>query len=98
MQQIRSLAGLWQAAVTVTLLLTCSVSRWGPTRLDHGPGVAQAADEAAAQPAACRRDTTPHHVTFVEVEPGVTLEVLDWGGSGMEPAQHPHNMHRIAEP
>jgi pimeloyl-ACP methyl ester carboxylesterase len=82
MQQTRSLQGLWQTAITVTLLLTCSVGRWGPTRLDHGPGGAQAADEAAAQPAACRRDTTPHNVTFVEVEPGVKLEVLDWGGSG----------------
>jgi hypothetical protein len=71
MQQTRSLAGLWQAAVTVTLLLTCSVSSWGHPRLDQTPG---------GSPAACR-DTTPHHVTFVEVEPGVRLEVLDWGGA-----------------
>jgi len=25
---------------------------------------------------------TPYHVQFVEVEPGVKLEVVDWGGSG----------------
>ena len=88
MQQTRSLERLCQAAVTVMLLLTCSASSGGHTRLDHGPVGSQAADEAArtrghlAQPAACRRDTTPHQVTFVEVEPGVKLEVLDWGGSG----------------
>jgi hypothetical protein len=27
-------------------------------------------------------DNAPHQVRMVEVEPGVTLEVLDWGGSG----------------
>src|SRR5262245_22359419 len=71
MKPTRRLAGLWQAAVTVTLLLTCSVSSWGHTSRDSAPGGA---------PAACR-DTTPHQVTFVEVEPGVRLEVLDWGGA-----------------
>ena len=34
----------------------------------------------AAQPA--WRDPSPHQVRFVEVEPSVRLEVLDWGGSG----------------
>ena len=76
-----------RAAVTVTLLLTFSASSWGQTSLDNAPVGSQAADEAArarggpVQPV-CRRDTTPHKVTFVEVEPGVKLEVLDWGGSG----------------
>jgi pimeloyl-ACP methyl ester carboxylesterase len=27
-------------------------------------------------------DSTPHNIQFVTVEPGVQLEVLDWGGSG----------------
>ena len=86
MKQTRSLEGLCHAAVTVTLLLTCGASSWGRTPLDHAPVGAKAADGAArvrgrpAQPAACR-DTTPHTVTFVEVEPGVRLEVLDWGGA-----------------
>ena len=86
MQQTRSLERLCHAAVTVTLLLTCSVSSGGQTSRDHEPVGSPAADEAArargrlAQPAACR-DATPHHVTFVEVEPGVRLEVLDWGGA-----------------
>jgi pimeloyl-ACP methyl ester carboxylesterase len=29
-----------------------------------------------------QQDATPHKVQFVTVEPGVRLEVLDWGGSG----------------
>ena len=28
------------------------------------------------------KDPSKHIVRFVEVEPGVSLEVLDWGGSG----------------
>jgi alpha/beta hydrolase fold len=30
----------------------------------------------------CRCDTSRHKVRFVTVEPGVRLEVLDWGGTG----------------
>jgi len=38
-------------------------------------------------PASCQEpapwhDPSPHRVQFVTVEPGVRLEVLDWGGSG----------------
>ena len=86
MQHTRSLEGLCHAAVTVTLLLTFSMRTWGQTSLYNGPVGSPAAAEAArarggpAQPAACR-DTTPHKVTFVEVEPGVRLEVLDWGSA-----------------
>jgi len=71
-----------KAAVTVALLLTLSASSWGQTSLDNAPVGSQTADEAArarggpAQPAACR-DTTPHKVTFVEVEPGGMRE-LHW--------------------
>ena len=85
MKHTRSLEGLGKATVTVTLLLTFSASSCGQTSLYNAPVGSQGADEAArarggpAQPAACR-DTTPHKVTFVEVEPGVRLEVLDWGG------------------
>jgi hypothetical protein len=32
--------------------------------------------------AAPQTDATPHKVQMVTVEPGVRLEVLDWGGSG----------------
>jgi len=81
-----------RASVTVTLLLTFSGSSWGQASLDNAPVGSPAADEAArargrsGRPAACR-DTTPHKVMFVEVEPGVRLEVLDWGG-----ADKPHTM------
>jgi len=34
-------------------------------------------------PARSQTDTSPHKVQFVTVEPGVQLEVLDWGGSGL---------------
>ena len=30
----------------------------------------------------CRFDASGHQVRYVSVEPGVTLEVLDWGGAG----------------
>src|SRR6266496_511308 len=30
----------------------------------------------------CRFDPSGHKVSFVTVEPGVQLEVLDWGGTG----------------
>ena len=30
----------------------------------------------------CKCDTSGHNVSFVTVEPGVQLEVLDWGGTG----------------
>jgi pimeloyl-ACP methyl ester carboxylesterase len=36
----------------------------------------------ATKETAWKVDPTPHKVLFVSVEPGVKLEVLDWGGSG----------------
>ncbi len=36
----------------------------------------------AAQPVAEWRDPSPHRVTMVTAERDVTLEVLDWGGTG----------------
>jgi len=39
--------------------------------------------QAPANPSsAVWRDPSPHRVQFVTVEPGVRLEVLDWGGLG----------------
>lgn len=40
------------------------------------------ARSAIASEAAIWHDPSPHHITFVTVESGVKLEVLDWGGSG----------------
>jgi pimeloyl-ACP methyl ester carboxylesterase len=38
--------------------------------------------ETAGRPSASWRDPSPHKVSFVTVDDGVQLEVLDWGGSG----------------
>ena len=40
------------------------------------------ARNAIASETATWRDPSPHHITFVTVDNGVKLEVLDWGGSG----------------
>ena len=46
-------------------------------------GLAVSAALAAPTPAhAAWRDPSPHRVRFVAVEPGVRVEVLDWGGTG----------------
>lgn len=34
------------------------------------------------QPQAAWADPSPHRVQMVEVEPDISVEVLDWGGSG----------------
>jgi non-heme chloroperoxidase len=39
---------------------------------------------SAAQSAPAWTDPSPHQVRFVDVAPGVTLEVLDWGGTGRD--------------
>ncbi|HEX5078596.1 MAG TPA: alpha/beta hydrolase [Geminicoccaceae bacterium] len=66
---------LRSATLAVPLLLTFIATGWEESR------AAGSAEEGAAQPADCL-DVTPHEVTFVTVEPGVQLEVLDFGGSG----------------
>jgi non-heme chloroperoxidase len=38
----------------------------------------------AAQATPAWKDPSPHQVRFVSVAPGVTLEVLDWGGAGRD--------------
>src|SRR5919109_1117508 len=44
--------------------------------------VSAIAAAASAQQPAAWRDPSPHEIRFVEVQPKVRLEVLDWGGSG----------------
>jgi pimeloyl-ACP methyl ester carboxylesterase len=39
-------------------------------------------ETAPAQPAGPWKDPSPHRVRFVDVEDGVRLETLDWGGTG----------------
>src|SRR5437867_10860906 len=43
---------------------------------------AATAIQERARNSACSCDTSGHKVSFVTVEPGVQLEVLDWGGTG----------------
>lgn len=45
-------------------------------------GAALLAGTALAQPSVATQDSSPHRVRFVQVEPNVKLELLDWGGSG----------------
>src|ERR1700682_4649000 len=40
------------------------------------------APKAIAPASVTWRDPSPHHVTFLTVDSGVQVEVLDWGGSG----------------
>ena len=78
---IKNYRNLCKAAVAVTLLLTFSLDGWGQTGQYDSKvsGKAKWGRHRPAPPAACR-DTTPHQKRFVRVEPGVSLEVLDWGG------------------
>jgi pimeloyl-ACP methyl ester carboxylesterase len=43
-----------------------------------------AAGASAGQPAPAWTDPSPHQIRFVDVAPGVKLEVLDWGGAGRD--------------
>ena len=66
------------------LLLIFGTSTWVQPVADPSDGnesAGQTAEPSTAQPPACF-DPAPHEVTFVTVEPGVQLEVLDFGGSG----------------
>jgi len=75
MKSARRLRVPAKAAVAIALLLAFGPSSWEQAR------AADQAKEDATQPAGCL-DATPHDVTFVTVEPGVQLEVLDFGGAG----------------
>ena len=56
------------------------VNRFGEQALANAPDAAGPGRVRGNPPAACR-DTTPHKTKFIRVEPGVSLEVLDWGGA-----------------
>jgi non-heme chloroperoxidase len=55
---------------------------WNATTVPVGSAVPGSATGEHAINNVCRCDTSEHKVSFVTVEPGVQLEVLDWGGSG----------------
>ena len=75
---------LANTSLVLALLLTVSADSSAQSNMAAAPHGSQTADEEARggppKPAACR-DTTPHTKTFVTVDKGVRLEVLDWGGA-----------------
>src|SRR5918999_4321719 len=84
MKRPQSIRVLRKAALGMGLLLIFGTSTWVQPVADPSDGnesAGQTAEPSTAQPPACF-DPTPHEVTFVTVEPGVQLEVLDFGGSG----------------
>ena len=77
---------LRNAAVVFTLLLivgidgSAQVQPFDELATSHALDKAERSRAREKAPAACR-DFTPHKTRFVRVEPGVSLEVLDWGGA-----------------
>jgi len=55
---------------------------WNATTAPVESAAPTAATQERAMSNVCRCDTSGHKVSFVTVEPGVHLEVLDWGGPG----------------
>ena len=55
---------------------------WNATTASVGSATPMSAQQERAKNNVCRCDTSGHKVSFVTVDPGVQLEVLDWGGTG----------------
>jgi non-heme chloroperoxidase len=55
---------------------------WNATTTSIGSSAPGSATQERAMNDVCGCDTSGHKVGFVTVEPGVQLEVLDWGGTG----------------
>src|SRR5438132_7566757 len=57
-------------------------SVWNAITTSVGTAAPGSATRQRAMNNGCRCDTSRHKVRFVTVEPGIQLEVLDWGGTG----------------
>jgi len=55
---------------------------WNAITMSVGSNAPGSATQERAMKNACRCDTSGHKISFVTVEQGVQLEVLDWGGTG----------------
>jgi hypothetical protein len=55
---------------------------WNTKSAPVGSAAPGSATQERAMNNVCGCDTSGHKVSFVTVEPGVELEVLDWGGTG----------------
>jgi non-heme chloroperoxidase len=77
-----------QSAVVPFLLASligvvgCAAPTATPPLVESSPP-APAAAQSRTDADPCRLDASGHQVRYVTVEPGVTLEVLDWGGTGL---------------
>lgn len=77
-------------SIVLCLLLGCVVRPLNGKTNGVATALAYEADATAgtadpvrsASSKACRCDVSEHRVRFITVEPGVRLEVLDWGGRG----------------
>src|SRR5437667_4257498 len=82
--------GKWKVWLLIVLRVLGSVRVWavlgGNVWTAATAPVGSAASSSETQQRAmnnvCGCDTSGHKVSFVTVEPGVRLEVLDWGGTG----------------
>jgi pimeloyl-ACP methyl ester carboxylesterase len=79
---------LFLVALLAAMLLTACVRRASPSNVASTPAgsatstpAPQTSVASALNNPSCI-DTSGHKVSFITVEPGVELEVLDWGGAG----------------
>jgi pimeloyl-ACP methyl ester carboxylesterase len=76
--------GFLTGFLTTMTLLTCAQNA-SPSNATSTPAGSAINSPTTPGKATSNRiciDTSEHKVSFVEVEPGVQLEVLDWGGTG----------------
>lgn len=82
--------GKWRARLLIALAIPASVvaglllgrNVWNATTTPAGSAAPGSATHEPAMSSVCGTDTSGHRVSFITVEPGVQLEVLDWGGTG----------------
>ena len=67
----------WKICLLIALGVVGSLAVW----VLLGRNVWHVTSSSSGTNDVCRCDTSGHKVSFVTVEPGVQLEVLDWGGT-----------------
>ena len=74
----------WLIAPSVLIALVAAIGpgRAAPSaQVTDAGSMSEALHHTSANDVSCF-GTSPHKTTFVTCEPGVKLEVLDWGGAG----------------
>jgi hypothetical protein len=82
--------GKWKVWLLIALGIPASLvagpslghNGWNATATPVGSAAPSSPTQERVMNDVCRFDTSGHKVSFVTVEPGVQLEVLDWGGTG----------------